>query len=383
MNRVKQIANIAVFGILILVLTFLLWLGEDKEKSISERRNLRQLEQIMDVEARDEADKDLPFEEFVEKYLLDQFPMRDDFRRIKAFLYLDVFKKNDNNDIYKYDDTIIKIEDELSKESVAYVVDVSNSVIERFFSNNENVYFSIIPDKHYYASKQNGYPSMDYETLFTVMKNGFVNAKYIDVTDKISLSDYYKTDSHWSQDKIVDVAESVLSVMKKENFAFGQDFFNIQTKSPFYGVYYGHSALSLEPDDIKYLTNDVTDGMTMTYFDELGKPVQNSPVYVTEKFSDKDPYDMFLAGATPIAIIDNPNVASDKELVLFRDSFGSSIAPLLACEYKKTYVIDLRYIVPDMLPSVCKFNKNQDVLFMYSTGLINAAKGIMNDFMMK
>ena len=32
-----------------------------------------------------------------------------------------------------------------------------------------NVYFSIIPDKNYFAAESNGYPSLDYERLEALM----------------------------------------------------------------------------------------------------------------------------------------------------------------------------------------------------------------------
>ena len=68
--------------------------------------------------------------------------------------------------------------------------------------------------------------------------------------------------------------------------------------------------------------------------------------------------------------IENPMATTDKELVLFRDSFGSSIAPLLAQGYKKVSVVDIRYIQSNFVGSFVDF-ENKDVLFLYSTTLIN------------
>ncbi len=372
MKKIRLISNVSVFFLLVFIFAIWFALSPDKDISTAERRPLKQFEDVLHGEKH-------PFDE-IEGYFLDQFPLRDNLRTLKAFLYMDVFRKNDNNDIYKQGGTVVKIEDKTNEDSIQHAINVSNKVIDKYFKDN-NVYYSVIPDKHYYASKENGYPAMDYEKSVSMLKESF-NGKYVDIFDNLDLSDYYTTDSHWSQDKIADVAEKILSAMKNEEYTFGKDFFDIQTKFPFYGVYYGQSALSLPPDEIKYLTNEITDGMIMTYYDNLGKPVQEK-VYVEAMFENKDPYDLFLAGAQSIVKIENPNSKTDKELVLFRDSFGSSIAPLLATEYKTVYVLDLRYVVPDMLPNFCQFDETQDVLFMYSTGLINSAKGIMNDFMMK
>ena len=36
---------------------------------------------------------------------------------------------------------------------------------------------------------------------------------YIDIFDKLSIDDYYKTDSHWKQENITDVAEFISECM--------------------------------------------------------------------------------------------------------------------------------------------------------------------------
>ncbi len=56
---------------------------------------------------------------------------------------------------------------------------------------------------------------------------------------------------------------------------------------------------------------------------------------------------------------------SDRELVVFRDSFGSSLIPLLAQGYARTTVIDIRYIAPSRLDQLVSFH-GQDVLFLFS-----------------
>ena len=68
--------------------------------------------------------------------------------------------------------------------------------------------------------------------------------------------------------------------------------------------------------------------------------------------------------------IDNPNATTDEELIVFRDSFGSSFIPLLAEGYKSIYVVDIRYVMPDLLDKMIDF-ENKDVLYMYSAIVLN------------
>ena len=60
-----------------------------------------------------------------------------------------------------------------------------------------------------------------------------------------------------------------------------------------------------------------------------------------------------------------------KELVIFRDSFGSSLAPLLAGSYSKITLVDIRYLNSESIGRFIEFSENCDVLFMYNTGTLN------------
>ena len=68
--------------------------------------------------------------------------------------------------------------------------------------------------------------------------------------------------------------------------------------------------------------------------------------------------------------IENPDYNGTRELIVFRDSYGSSLIQLLVTGYSKVTVVDTRYISPKLLNQYIEF-KDQDVLFMYSTLIIN------------
>ena len=89
-----------------------------------------------------------------------------------------------------------------------------------------------------------------------------------------------------------------------------------------------------------------------------------------EKATGKDPYEMYLSGSLSLITINNPKALNDKNLVIFRDSFGSSIAPLLATGYRHVTVVDIRYIQSTVLDRFVDF-ENSDVLFLYSTLVLN------------
>ena len=91
-----------------------------------------------------------------------------------------------------------------------------------------------------------------------------------------------------------------------------------------------------------------------------------------DKFYGDDPYDVFLSGNQPIVKLKNDFVDNDKRLVVFRDSFGSSIAPIISTAYDEVVLVDLRYIMSESLSEYVDF-ENADVLFLYSTLLLNSS----------
>ena len=115
-------------------------------------------------------------------------------------------------------------------------------------------------------------------------------------------------------------------------------------------------------------------GLKVSYLNDKTLEFDSGPVYDTVRVSGVDPYDMFLRGPQPLIIIEN-ETAPDRELYLFRDSFGSSLAPLLAEAYSKITVIDLRYINLQLLhmPELFgfEFTPGSDVLFIFSSQIFN------------
>ena len=140
---------------------------------------------------------------------------------------------------------------------------------------------------------------------------------------------------------------------------------------PFYGVYYGQAALPMEPETMYYLQSDLLDGCKVFDYETN----QYARVYDMGKLESKDLYDIFLSGSKSLLRIENPNAATEKELIVFRDSFGSSMVPLLVQGYSAVTVVDIRYISTEVLDRFVEF-KGQDVLLLYSTLVLNNSNTI-------
>ena len=328
------------------------------EISISERRKLDQAPAL----TLDSVLSGQFFSDF-ESYTLDQFPLRDEFRTLSALYRFRLMQQKDNNKIYLADGSIFKLEYPMNETYILGAAEKLNSLYEKYLSGM-NVWFSIIPDKNYFAAEANGYPSLDYDRLEALMLENVQNMTYIDLFDALALSDYYKTDTHWRQEALTPVLEALAEGMGFEapplSGAVSHSF------SPFYGVYYGQSALPAGHDTLTYLTTEATEAATVYNYETN----QTEPVYTLDKLEGLDPYDVFLGGAAPLLKIESPYGKPGRELILFRDSFGSSLTPLLLEEYSEIWLVDIRYMNSSLLDQYIEFD-DQDVLFLYSTLVIN------------
>lgn len=360
-DKYKNIIVTVVLAVMMFTLSVWCIAKTPDEYSDSERRVLASFPEIT-WESILSADFMSDFED----YTLDQFPLRDAFRSIKALGEKYIFARQDNNDIYTADGHISKLEYPLSTPMLDHAAERFSFIYDKYLKeSNADVYFSIVPDKNYFLAEQNGYLAVDYDKLISYMKEKTSYMTYIDITDKLSLDDYYTTDTHWRQENITDIAEFIGEAMGADVRA---KYTENTLDNPFYGVYYGQAALPFRADTMKYLTNDVLDKSVVTSYD-TGKPVKKS-VYDMEKAFGKDPYEMFMSGSDALITAENPLAETDRELVMFRDSFGSSLSPLLLQGYSKITLVDIRYINPSMLGAFVNF-ENCDVLFIYSTMLLN------------
>lgn len=358
-NKIKD--KIIVFGfcLILVVVCVINTFTKDQNISITERRKLEQFPQITigKLLSGDISDK-------FEKYAIDQFVGRDFFRSIKAFFNINILQYKDNNKLYVRNDEIYKIEYPLNEEKVKKSALKINEIYQTYLEGM-NTYYAIIPDKNYYLASEE-YLKMDYDKLREIMKDNVTDAKYIDIWDSLTLEDYYRTDTHWKHENLGNVVNKIQKEIGLD-ISDIDNMYELQEKGDFYGVYYGQLGLDVKPDKISVLTNDTLENC-ITYNFETKK---NGKIYDEEKFlKSADKYDIYLSGATYLMTIENPNANSEKELLLFRDSYGSSIAPLLIENYSKITLIDTRYISSKLLGDYIEF-KNQDVLFLYSTLVLN------------
>lgn len=345
------VGYLGLFSILGLIL-------KDKEISSSERRKLASFPKV---------ELNNNYITKVDKYFLDQFPFRDGFRSIKANYNYKVLRKLDNNGIYLKDNYIFKSNYPTNEKSISKFINHLEKISSLF--PDGNIYTMIIPDKNYYLD-DDYFLNIDYNYIYNKVEN---IGNFIDVRDVLSLSSYYETDTHWKQEKLNEVVIKMDEVM---NFSYYDILYKENIYDKFYGVYYGESAVDRKPDNLVYLTTSIFDQVSVKYLENSNL----KEIYNLFKLDGLDSYEVYLDGASSFIEISNPSVSS-KELVVFRDSFGSSLVPLLVPYYSKIIVIDDRYISSNYFMDLVGDLKKPDVLFLYSTLLVNDSSSLKDQML--
>lgn len=359
LEKFKNYSVIIIISTFIAIFTIAFIFSPARQTSQTERRPLTQ-KPVLSTETVLNG----KFMSDFEKFTLDQFPMRESFRTLKAVVSFFPMGKKDNNGIYISNGFASKLDYPLSEKSLDYASKRFSHVYNKYLSDaNCNVYFSLIPDKNYFLAEKNNYPAIDYAKMVTILRNNLDFAQYIDIFPLLRLDDYYKTDTHWKQENIGSVAEHIVESMDTKY----SDKYSVTTfDKPFYGVYYGQAALPMQADRISYIYSPTFDNCRVFDFESN----REMTVYDMEEAYGSDPYEMFLSGSKSLLTIENPYALTKKELVMFRDSFASSLAPYLIESYSKITLVDIRYISPEILDNFISF-ENCDVLFLYSTLVLN------------
>ena len=389
MNKYIRWIGAAAIVLIWALLTVFAWFGGDEAYSISERRDLLQWPGDPDKNGySDVCDKDWPgltadtlmdttFMQAFEDYTTEQFPLRDRFRQIKALFHYNALLQKDNNNIYVVDGYTAQMDTFTDTNKLTATLMTFNRLYEqRLKDAGCNIYTAIVPDKNYYLAPEYGYLSMDYELMMSMIHEKMPWSQHVDLTGCLTDKDYYFTDTHWRQENLIPVAQKLAEAMGN-TLPQLSDYQKELIDAPFYGVHYGHAALPMDPETIYVLNNDLLKACTVTYQDKTGKTVQFQGVYDYGRITTSaDLYDLFLSGEFGVITIENPNAATDKELYIFRDSFGRSLTPLLLQDYSKVTLVDPRWArtiwMDNEMNPLYNLKEGDDVLFLYSTAVLNS-----------
>ena len=302
----------------------------------------------------------------VENWASDTLPLREPLRTLHAASVLGLFAQTDKAGLYLGDSGLGRfapVNSESVTQAAAKIAQVAQGL------GGLHLYYGLIPDKSWYAGRY--LPGFDPGTAEAILAERLTGLTPISLTDTLAAGDFYRTDLHWDQTKLGPVVDTLGAAM---GFTGNMSGFTQQLAGQFAGAYAGQWALPVAPEPLAYLQNP---GLTATYLNPATQTMEPGPVYDPTALTGVDPYNLFLGGPQPLVQLTNANATTDRELFLFRDSFGSSLAPLLAGTYAKVTLIDLRYINAKLLDQFVDFTPGSDALFLYSSQILNNSSTLL------
>lgn len=322
----------------------LLLITPDRDVSSYERRKLVGVEKLKS-----------DFVDNLDDYMSDQFPFRDGLISLASFVERKILRNASANDVYLEDGYAIEKNYPMDEKSVDNFVKKISYINDNYLKNSR-VFYTLLPDKSYFLKEG---LRLDFDELVKRVRT--LDITYIDGMSQFELEDYYRTDIHIKQ-------PSYLKFVNVLGDAMGFGIVDYERRVSKYDGFYGATYSKVpfvSPDTISYLESEYTNAAVVRHL-EYGEKA----VYDESAFRGVDAYDVFLSGASSLVEVTNPMLESDRRIVIFRDSFASSLAPLLIPYYKKITLVDLRYISLDNASEYIDFD-GADVLFMYSTLIAN------------
>ena len=271
----------------------------------------------------------------LEKYLEDQFPLRDGWMGLKnRYEYL--LGKREFHGVYLCGDRLIhKIEDaSRAEQNIAYLQKLTELTVIP-------VYLGLIPTaaEVYRDQLPAGAENFDQAAYLKKVRESVPDAVWVDMEKWMDgasgVSLFYRTDHHWTS---AGAWHGYAALME----AMGEPFEPLGTpetvSEDFYGTLYSSSGVHwLAPDTIeRYVSGE---SVTVENF-EKG---ETHGLYVDSFLGEKDKYASFLGGNTPLYIIRNPEAASEEKLLVVRDSYSDAMAPFLSQYFAEIHLVDLRY----------------------------------------
>ena len=361
-NILKKYTTFFVFSILVILFTVIDIINSPNEFSELENRKLSQMP-ILSLKSY----IDTSFSSDYEKYINDQFFLRDNWIDLKSRIEYLLGKRENNDIIFGRENYLFKkfttFNDEMLENNL-------NSIITFTNNYNKEVDFFIIPNSYaiYDELTPRYLPLVDQLSLINSI-NSYLSSKSNDHINTINVAEellknkddyiYYKTDHHWTS------YGAYLAYLKYMDY-LGLEIVDINnlekiTINNFLGTYYNRS---------KYFK---ADSDFITYYNILGLHIEidgkeQLSLMDLDKFKGSDKYSAFLWGNNGLTKVINENISEERKgssILIFKDSYANSFIQFLSYNYEIIDIIDLRYFKE----SIRNFMKDKDyneILIMYS-----------------
>ncbi len=340
MRKYCEIISVVLFCVIIGICSVAFVVLPDLDFSQQENRNLAQAPEF--------NGKDFFSGEFAKQinlYFSDQFPLRNQFVKLKSATELAFLKTENNGVVYNKNQLAVKNFD-VCKNIRETVDDTDYFFEESVKLQLQNLInpgpslqipvLSVIPPRTIdIADSVFDYTRPQGDLAFDLMEENLKDAGYINVLDDLRPRFengeyvYYRTDHHWTTLGAYYTYENIMKSYGKEDSIIPKDDFDIEQIYDFSGTtaakgnfpVYEKDILEIWhlPDENEY---EITaDGVTLDGF------------YSREYLETSDKYSVFLDGTHNITQIKKKGDENRETLLIFKDSFANCLIPFLAREF--------------------------------------------------
>ncbi len=282
------------------------------------------------------------FQEGLENYLSDQFPLRNRIKGIETDMKLRwgsgciggayvsdgrLFQKLLDSDVdsgkcVKYAAKVNRIAEQTGIETYVMYVPSAGTVLRNCMPY--------------------GAPMYDYDALYSSLKKELKSVHMIDLRNVLSGHPeyYYATDHHWT-------AAGAAAAYYEWRVAHGYELDNkdsptvINVSDSFRGTLWSRVPSSLIGSE-KLQAFELTDEVTV---EADGAEIS---LYDYSALDTKDKYNFFEGGNHGILTVTNPKVKNGRTLMVLKDSFANSFLPCIVGDYEKIIMVDERYAFIDV-----------------------------------
>ncbi len=305
-----------------------------------------------------------------EKYITDQFFLRDEWIQLKTMTEM-ALNKQDINGVYMGKDGYLierhensKIDVEMLEKSKDYLV----RFVEKFSGRlgAENIKVMLVPT----ASEVLLDKLPPFAEGFD--QNGLIDEVYgmlpegvaVDVRDILKEHAdeyiYYKTDHHWTSLGAFYAYQAYCEAKGYEVPQLSDASFT-EVSDEFLGTVYSKLNLEISKDSMHTVTLPNTPSEIQMTVDMAGK---FDTLYNDKYLSQKDKYSYYLDGNHALTEIAS-NSEGEGTLLIIKDSYSHCFAPLTLGNYEKVYLVDFRYFNMPISQFIMQY-KVTDVLVLYN-----------------
>ena len=351
--------------VLILLISILDISNTDIEFSLFENRTLAQKPKFY----YDDFKSGRYFKNY-ERYINDQFLLRNSWINVKSLVEFSLGKKENNGVIYGDNNFLFDKFEKVDESNLAKNI---NSFKNFIASYNSNYNLMIIPEsfsiyKELLPAGINLVDEIQYINSIYSEFNKIDKVKTINVVDTLNSNKdcyiYYKTDHHWTSLGAYLAYKEFANINNIEPVDINN--LNENRVDDFLGTYFSKAKnFNAKEDYILYYNNDnnINVNIDGVEVDELN---DNS------KWSSSDKYSAFLRGNNGLTTIKNNSIKDNSKILVIKDSFANSFIQFLINNYKEVCVVDLRSFIGSFNDFINE-NDFDTVLIMYSF------KNLVND----